>query len=344
MSRHRFITALLPTVLPWMTTPALRPLLHWGLRRSLRAPRLSHARNPAHFGLAYCTERIATANGKTLHAWRIPAPAGALRPAPALIVVHGWGSNADLMLPLAPALHASGLELLFIDARCHGASDGDNFASLPRFAEDTVHAFDWLADRPDIDAQRIGLLGHSVGAGAVLLAATWREQVAAVVSLAAFAHPADMMRRWIVENNLPAAVISTYILDYVQQTIGYRFDAIAPINTLPLLRCPVLLLHGRDDAVVPVSDALRLLAAGAHGHVQLHIGPGGHDAMDALLHAPSRPSADSAKRQEANLEATPDCSESAIDLVADFLMQAAANANHSALAECHHDLPASTQQ
>ncbi|MGC8507633.1 MAG: alpha/beta hydrolase [Thiomonas sp.] len=283
MPRSRLVSALLPTVLPWMTTPPLRPLLHWGLRRSLRAPRLAHTRNPADFGLAFSSVRIPSANGKRLHAWLIPAPASVPQPRPALVIVHGWGSNSDLMLPLAPALHAAGLTLLFIDTRCHGASDDDTFASLPRFAEDTVHAVDWLAARPDIDPGRIALLGHSVGAGAVLLAASWRAQIAAVVSLAAFAHPADMMRRWMAEQDLPDAVIGPHILGYVQRTIGYRFDAIAPINTLPQLRCPVLLMHGEHDTVVPVADAHRLLAAAGAGKVQLHIGPGGHDSMEAFL-------------------------------------------------------------
>ncbi len=283
MSRSKLVSALLPTVLPWMTTPPLRPLLNWGLRRSLRAPRLAHTRSPADFGLASATVRIPTTNGKTLHAWHLPAPQAASLPAPALVIVHGWGSNADLMLPLAPALHTAGFALLFIDTRCHGASDDEPFTSLPRFAEDTVHAVDWLAAQPDIDPNRIALLGHSVGAGAVLLAATWRPQIAAVVSLAAFAHPADMMQRWMVEQNLPAAVIGPYILQYVQRTIGYRFDAIAPAHTLPQLCCPVLLMHGEHDTTVPVEDAHRLQVAAASDKVQLHIGPGGHDSMEAFL-------------------------------------------------------------
>ena len=283
MPRPKVVSALLTTVLPWMTTPPLRPLLDWGLRRSLRAPRLAHTRSPADLGLAFTTARIPSANGKSLHAWLIPAPASTPQPAPALVVVHGWGSNSDLMLPLAPALHAAGLTLLFIDTRCHGASDADTFASLPRFAEDTVHAMDWLAAHPDIDPGRIALLGHSVGAGAVLLAASWRAQTAAVVSLAAFAHPADMMRRWMAEQALPDTVLGPYILRYVQRTIGYRFDAIAPIAVLPQLRCPVLLMHGEHDTVVPVADAYRLQAAAGAGKVQLHTGPGGHDSMEAFL-------------------------------------------------------------
>ena len=169
--------------------------------------------------------------------------------------MHGWGGNAAMMLPLARPLHDAGFATLFVDARCHGASDDDSFASLPRFAEDVEHAFEWLAARADIDAGRIALIGHSVGAGAALLAASRRPDVAAVVSVAAFSHPAAMMRRWLATRRIPEWPVGRYILGYVQRTIGHRFDDIAPVTTIARVRCPVLLVHGADDDVVPLDDA-----------------------------------------------------------------------------------------
>ncbi|HRP66655.1 MAG TPA: dipeptidyl aminopeptidase, partial [Thauera sp.] len=97
-----------------------RALVHWGIRKGLAAPRLPHHTDPGALGLAFDTLRIATANGKTLHAWFIPAPAaadGAHRLAPAVVVLHGWGGNAALMLPLARPLHEAGFAMLFVDAR-----------------------------------------------------------------------------------------------------------------------------------------------------------------------------------------------------------------------------------
>jgi pimeloyl-ACP methyl ester carboxylesterase len=45
--------------------------------------------------------------------------------------------------------------------------------------------------------------------------------------------------------------------------------------------CPVLLVHGSDDEVVPVADAQRLQAAGRPGQVTWIEIPGGHDPSDA---------------------------------------------------------------
>jgi uncharacterized protein len=260
----------------------LRALLHRGIRAGLAAPRIRHDRTPAALGLAFETVHIDTANSRRLHAWLIAPAVGSGTPHPAVIVMHGWGGNAAMMLPLARPLHDAGFAALFIDARCHGASDADSFASLPRFAEDLEHALAWMANRAEIDAARIALIGHSVGAGAALLAASRRPDVAALVIVSAFAHPAAMMRRWLATKRIPERPVGRYVLDYVQRTIGHRFDDIAPVATIARVRCPVLLVHGADDAVVPLADARQIFAARAHEAVELLVLGGNHESFADL--------------------------------------------------------------
>lgn len=261
-----------------------RALVHWGIRKGLAAPRVAHHTDPGALGLGFDTVRIATANGRTLHAWFIPAPDAAAVAAPAVLVVHGWGGNAALMLPLARPLHDAGFATLFVDARCHGASDDDSFASLPRFAEDAEHAFAWLATRAGVDPARIALLGHSVGAGAVLLAAARTPRVAAVVSVAAFSHPAAMMRRWLAARRIPEKPLGRYILGYVEKTIGHRFDDIAPVATIARIGRPVLLVHGEDDEVVPIDEARQIFAARGDTPVELMTVSGDHESFAELEH------------------------------------------------------------
>lgn len=264
-----------------------RALVHWGIRKALAAPRLPHHADPGALGLGFETARIATANAKSLHAWFIPAP-GAPARGPALVVMHGWGGNAALMLPLARPLHEAGYATLFVDARCHGASDDDDFASLPRFAEDAEHAFAWQAGRAGVDPRRIALLGHSVGAGAVLLAASRTPGVAAVVSVAAFSHPAAMMRRWLAARRIPEKPVGRYILGHVEKTIGHRFDDIAPLATIARIRRPVLLVHGEDDEVVPIAEAQRIFAARGDTPVERMSVAGDHESFADLEHHMAR--------------------------------------------------------
>ncbi len=255
---------------------ALRTGFHWLIRRGLRAPRVPHHTEPMALGLSAETIFITSKNQKQLFAWWLPC---ADQPRPTLLVMHGWGSNAALMLPLVTPLQQAGFHVLLLEARCHGRSEDDNFSSLPRFAEDIEAGLVWLKQHALCQHQPIALLGHSVGAGAALLVASRRRDVVAVVSVAAFTHPEIVMRRWLASKRIPMKPIGTYILRYVQKVIGYSFDNIAPIRSINKLRCPVLILHGEQDQTVPMSEAQALYQAAPFGLGQLRVSQGDHEGF-----------------------------------------------------------------
>jgi pimeloyl-ACP methyl ester carboxylesterase len=161
------------------------------------------------------------------------------------------------MLPALAPLHTAGFAVLLVDARCHGQSDDAAFTSLPRFAEDIEAGLDWLRKKNSVDAKRLAVMGHSVGAGAALLCATRRPDVRAVISLSAFAHPREIMKTYLAEAHIPYPVLGWYVMRHVQAVIGARFDDLAPLASMAQLRCPVLLVHGSDDELVPFADAQR---------------------------------------------------------------------------------------
>ncbi|MBK5961535.1 dipeptidyl aminopeptidase [Rhodoplanes elegans] len=285
----------------------LRWILHRALLRGLRAPRVPHDCGPLDLGLpADCVRELSIEGprDKRLFAWLVtpdptpdakgnapgdaPGDAATGSPCdvavsplhPAVLVMHGWGSNAAMMLPVVAPLRAAGFAVLLVDARCHGRSDDEDFASMPRFAEDIAAGLGVLRAQPGIAADRIALIGHSVGAGAALLAACRDPAVTAVVSVSAFAHPGEIMRGWLARARIPYPVIGWYLLRHVERTIGARFADIAPVATIRRVGCPVLVVHGRHDTTVPFADAERLVAAGTQATL-LAI-DGDHDLRDAL--------------------------------------------------------------
>jgi len=219
------------------------------LKRMFAVPqRAMPETTPGDFGLEGEEVWIDGPNRKRLHAWLIPAG----RVAPAVVVLHGWGGTAADMLPVAPGLHDLGLHALFLDARTHGLSDDEDFMSMPRFAEDLESALAWLSDREDVTT--IGVIGHSVGAAAAILAASRNASIDAVVAVSSFAHPGEMLSRAIP---YPAPVKWT-LLRLIRQMIGVSYDDIAPRNRIADVHVPVLLMHGEADDVIPVEDAISL--------------------------------------------------------------------------------------
>ncbi|MBR7889909.1 alpha/beta fold hydrolase [Marinomonas sp. A79] len=244
-----------------------------------RAPRISNTETPeTKLGVAYSTVFVPTKNAKKLSTWFLPVHESEVT----VVILHGWGSNAGMMLPLASPFHAAGMNVLLFDARSHGGSESDTFSSLPRFAEDTQSVVDWLKKTHPMASQKIVLLGHSVGGAAVLLASSRTNDVAAVISISAFAHPTWMMQRYLKSVHLPS-IMRPSILRYVEWVIGSRFNDIAPINTIRSVKCPVLLVHGNVDRVVPIEDSRAIIADGHLSHVSLiEVDGAGHDSVDNI--------------------------------------------------------------
>lgn len=232
-------------------------------KNAFAPPQRSTEVTPADFGLEFETVWLTSRNSTQLHAWWIPT----IGTAPVVIVLHGWGGNSSLMLPLASHIHDAGYHAMFIDARNHGRSEHDTFSSMPRFSEDLDVAIEYVAGRSDVST--IGVLGHSVGAGAAILSASNGSGIDAVVSVSSFAHPGEVMRD---QMNIPRPILRL-VLEAVQRTIGYRFDEFAPRARIDKVNVPILLVHGDADEVVPLRNLYEI--AEAHGSAEIVVVPGG---------------------------------------------------------------------
>lgn len=251
------------------------------LARAFRIPHVPSGITPSDLGLEAEDVTIDGPRGRRLRAWfmPLPAPAGAQ---PAALVLHGWSGSASLMLPIAEPLLSAGLHVLVLDARSHGRSDDDDVSSMPGFAADAECALAWLRADPRVDADRVVLVGHSIGAGACLMIAARDPRVAAVVSLSSMADPAAYMGRAMRRRGLPAPLVR-FVLGEIERAVGHRFTEFAPLVTISRLRTPVLLIHGDEDPVVPVADAYALQSAAPPGTDLVVIPGADHGDIERFL-------------------------------------------------------------
>ncbi len=126
-------------------------------------------------------------------------------PVPAVVLVSGSGAqDRDEFLAghrpflvLADRLTRSGIAVLRMDDRGVGGSTGSTFTgTIGERADDVLAMVRFLAGRPDIDAARIGLLGHSEGGWVVPVAAV--EAGSEISFLVLMAGPAQSPRELIL--------------------------------------------------------------------------------------------------------------------------------------------------
>lgn len=115
----------------------------------------------------------------------LPDATTAPRRFPAVVMAHGFASVKEMNLPdFARIFTRGGIAALAIDYRSLGESDGLPRQTIDPHAQrlDIRNALTWLETRADIDPDRLGLWGTSLGGGQVLQAAAFDSRVKAVVA------------------------------------------------------------------------------------------------------------------------------------------------------------------
>jgi pimeloyl-ACP methyl ester carboxylesterase len=214
---------------------------------------------PADVGLPFDPVDVRSGD-LTLPGWFIPAGNGERRPGVAL--VHGWESARDRLLPMAVFLHAAGFHCLAVDVRGHGANLAE---SLPitggEFGSDALAAFQALIARPEVSSGAI--LGHSMGAIGAILAAAEDRRVAAVVATSTPADPWRLTRQTFRLARLPIPGAIAWPLAWLTARVyvrprGHAIHRTSASVALRTIECPILLVHGSADIVVPVAHLERL--------------------------------------------------------------------------------------
>ncbi|MGO4371771.1 alpha/beta hydrolase [Paenibacillus sp. MCAF20] len=101
---------------------------------------------------------------------------------PVVIVAHGWGSNRTRVLRYTRPLYEAGFAVFMYDARSHGNSESINAPSALMFRDDMLAAIAAAKGTPGLDAERVAVLGHSLGGFGALLALDHGADVSAVVT------------------------------------------------------------------------------------------------------------------------------------------------------------------
>jgi alpha-beta hydrolase superfamily lysophospholipase len=126
------------------------------------------------------------------------APAGGAARLPAVLLLHGFGSNkaSGMMSTAARLFNSLGYATLRFDMRGCGDSEGERGRVIClEQVDDTKSALDYLSTRNDVYPSKIAVFGHSFGAAVAIYAAGVDARIAACISSGGWGDGAKKFRK-----------------------------------------------------------------------------------------------------------------------------------------------------
>jgi len=223
--------------------------------RKMRKPL---TQTPADFGMPYEEVTVTTEDGLSLRGWYIPSENGA-----AILAMHGYKGDREDPLREAMYLHRHGYGVLIGSLRAHDINPGELITFGLQEMGDFEAWYRYLLVREDVDPQKIGLYGISMGAALSIKYATQNQGIKAVIADSAFARMQDTVEK-AISHLLGEGFrfMTPLIVFWGEQIADIRAEEVSTTEWISRL-CgrPVMLFQGGADELIPVDSGKRLFDA-----------------------------------------------------------------------------------
>ena len=206
---------------------------------------------PENYGLTAEAAEFQSGDGVTLRGWYIPAE----DVVKTIIVCSGANGSLDADMPVAVWLHEAGFNVLLFNWRAHGQSEGEVVTLGFNERYDLIAAVQFAKAQ---GAERIGVLGFSMGGTVAIDTAAVYEDINAIVADSPFVTIVSAVAGGLIERGphkdlayllarllLITACVRTQ-LNLFEIDVTHWIKRIAPR--------PLLLIFGEQDVVVPSAE------------------------------------------------------------------------------------------
>lgn len=171
-----------------------------------------------------------------------------------ILYSHGNAEDIGQLLPMLEDVKGMGFSVFAYDYRGYGTSSGTS--SEENAYQDEDAAYSYLVNNLDVPANQIIALGRSLG-GAVAIDLAHRKQLGGLI------------------------IESSFITAYrVLTNISlFPFDKFNSISKIKEVRCPILVIHGKRDEVIPFWHGERLFQAANEPKLSFWVEGAGHNNL-----------------------------------------------------------------
>jgi fermentation-respiration switch protein FrsA (DUF1100 family) len=215
------------------------------------------AASPAQHGLTAGAAEFRSGDGVTLRGWYIPAEDSTKT----IVVCSGANGSLDADVPVAPWLHEAGYNVLLFNWRAHGQSEGEVVTLGFNERYDLIAAVQFAKEQ---GAERVGVLGFSMGGTVAIATAAVYEDINAIVADSPFVFLLSAVAGGLIERGAPEGL--SFLLARLFVTTAclrtrlnlYDIDLARWIQRVAPR--PLLLIFGEQDVIVPPSEVNLIFA------------------------------------------------------------------------------------
>ncbi|UCE99568.1 MAG: alpha/beta hydrolase [Planctomycetota bacterium] len=190
---------------------------------------------PGELGLDFDSVVFQTGDGLKLTGWYIPAENSELT----VLFCHGNGGNMMHRLDSINIFYNLGLNCFIFDYRGYGNSEGKPTEEGTYL--DAAAAYKWLTEEKKMSPDNIIIFGRSLG-GSIAAQLASKVKARALILESSFTSYVDMGKKF-----YPYMPVR-WFASYSYRTINYIKD----------VHCPVMVIHSRNDEIVPFEFSLEL--------------------------------------------------------------------------------------
>ena len=212
--------------------------LRYYQRKAIYYPMKDVVLSPADVALRYEEVYFEAEDGLRLNGWFVPAQ----NPRGTLLFCHGNAGNIGHRVEIIEIFNKLDLNVFIFDYRGYGRSQG--VPAEKGLYQDARASYQYLLSRRDVNQQAIVIYGKSIGANVAINLAS-QVDAAVLISESGFTSAYDMGRK-----------LFPYLP--IKWIITIKYDALEKIKHVNI---PKLIIHSRDDEIVPWELGKRLFEA-----------------------------------------------------------------------------------
>lgn len=222
----------------------------WGFYISIKPSKIVSSVTPKDLGLEYEDVTFTTSDGVKLSGWWIPAETPEAK---TIVLLHGYPADKGDILPALSLLNEK-YNLFLFDFRYLGQSEGKYSTAGAKETDDLSAAISFLKSR---GINEVGVYGFSLGGAVALMTAPKVPEIKAIVSESSYAR-LDLMALELYRIPILRYPLAYLTGIWVKLFLEIDIKNISPIKSAQNLKIPILIIHSKNDEVIPFKNALLL--------------------------------------------------------------------------------------